>query len=339
MADDDRILLAHGGGGTLTRQLIDSMILERFANPLLAPLGDSAVLEAPGCRLAFTTDSYVVKPLRFRGGDIGRLAVCGTVNDLAMAGARPLALSLALVLEEGLAMGELAAILDSAKGAAEEAAVPVACGDTKVVERGAADGCYINTTGVGVVPPGLELGPGRVEPGDALLLSGTLGDHGVAILSQREGLAFASPVSSDVAPLAGLVAAVLDAAGPDAIRVLRDPTRGGLGMVVCEVAEAAGRDVELAEPAIPVRPEVRGACELLGLDPLYVANEGKAVVFCAHGAAPGVLEALRAHPLGRDAALVGRVLEGTRGRVTLRTSIGGHRVVDPPYGEQLPRIC
>jgi hydrogenase expression/formation protein HypE len=334
----DRILLAHGGGGTLTRQLIQERVLERFGNPALAPLTDSAVLDLPPGRVAFTTDSYVVRPLRFRGGDIGRLAVCGTVNDLAMAGARPLHLSLALILEEGLPLADLDAILDSAAAAAAEAGVTVVCGDTKVVERGAADGCFINTAGVGVIPEGVVLGPDRVQPGDAVLVTGPIGDHGIAILSEREGLSFASSVASDAAPLNGLAAAILDAGGAG-VHVLRDPTRGGLGMVVSEVAEAAGRDVELEEAAIPVRPQVRGACDLLGLDPLYVANEGKAVVFCAAEVEAAVLDAVRAHPLGEGAAVIGRVLEGTRGRVTLRTPIGGSRVVDPPYGEQLPRIC
>ena len=334
----DRILLAHGGGGTLTKRLIEERVVARFGNPVLAPLTDSAVLDLPPGRVAFTTDSYVVKPLRFRGGDIGRLAVCGTVNDLAMAGARPLHLSLSLILEEGLSFADLEAILDSAQAAAVEAEVTVVCGDTKVVERGAADGCFINTSGVGVVPEGVELGAERIEAGDAVLLNGPIGDHGVAILSEREGLAFASPVASDVAPLNGLAAAMLDAGG-DGVHALRDATRGGVGMVVCEMAEGAGSDVELDERKLPVRAEVRGACELLGLDPLYVANEGKAVVVCAEEVASDVLTAMRAHPLGRSAALVGRVLDGTRGRVTLRTAIGGRRVVEPPYGEQLPRIC
>jgi len=335
---DGRVLLAHGGGGSLTRRLIEEMIVARFGNPTLAPLSDSALLELPQGRVAFTTDSYVVKPLRFRGGDIGRLAVCGTVNDLAMSGARPLYLSLALILEEGLPFDELGAILDSAKAAAEEAGVTVACGDTKVVEHGASDGCYINTAGVGVVPEGIDVRMTRAEPGDAVLVNGPVGDHGVAIMSEREGLAFASPVGSDVAPLADLVAVVLEAGG-DGVHVLRDATRGGLGMVACETAEAAGHDIEMDERHIPVRPEVRGACDLLGLDPLYVANEGKVVVVCAEDAAAPVLAAMRAHPLGRSAAGIGRVLDAPRGRVTLRTAIGGRRVVDPPYGEQLPRIC
>jgi len=335
---DERILLAHGGGGSLTKSLIQEMVVSRFGNPVLAALADSAILDLPPGRVAFTTDSYVVKPLRFPGGNIGRLAVCGTVNDLAMAGARPLFLSLGLILEEGMAFDDLEAILDSARAAAEEADVTVVCGDTKVVERGAADGCFINTSGIGVIPEGVKIAMERARPGDAVLVNGPIGDHGIAITSQREGLAFATPVASDVAPLAGLVAAVLEAGG-GAVHALRDATRGGVGMVVCEVAEAAGHDVELDEAKIPVRPEVRGACDLLGLDPLYVANEGKAVVFCAEEAAARVLAAMRAHPLGGAAAIVGRVLEGTRGRVTLRTAIGGHRVVDPPYGEQLPRIC
>jgi hydrogenase expression/formation protein HypE len=335
---ENRVLLAHGGGGSLTKQLIRDMVVARFANPALAPLSDSALLDLPPGRVAFTTDGYVVKPLRFRGGDIGRLAISGTVNDLAMAGARPLHISMGLILEEGLPLDDLAAILDSAKATADEAGVCVACGDTKVVECGAADGLFLNTSGIGVIPEGVEIAMERAQPGDAVLLNGSIGDHGVAIMSERQGLSFDTPVSSDVAPLAGLVAAVLEAGG-DAVHSLRDPTRGGLGMVVCEVAEACGRDIELDEAAIPVRPEVRGACDLLGLDPLYVANEGKVVVACAAAAAPKVLAAMRAHPLGRSAALIGRVLEGTKGRVSLRTLIGGRRVVDPPYGEQLPRIC
>jgi len=336
--NEERILLAHGGGGTLMRGLIRDAMLARFGNPTLATLADSALLVLPPGRVAFTTDSYVVKPLRFRGGDIGRLAVCGTVNDLAMAGAQPLYLSLGLILEEGLELDALESILDSTKAAAEEAAVTVVTGDTKVVERGAADGCFINTSGLGVVPDGIEVAMVRAQPGDAVLINGPIGDHGIAILSEREGLAFASPVASDVAPLGGLVGAILDAGGHE-VHVLRDPTRGGVGMVVCEVAEACGRDIELLEAHIPVRPEVRGACELLGLDPLYVANEGKVVALCAEAVASRVLTAMRGHPLGRSAALIGRVLDGTRGRVTLRTAIGGRRVVDPPYGEQLPRIC
>ncbi|HPD17511.1 MAG TPA: hydrogenase expression/formation protein HypE [Planctomycetota bacterium] len=335
---EPRVLLAHGGGGSLTRQLIRDMVVSRFGNPALAPLSDSALLDLPPGRVAFTTDSYVVKPLRFRGGDIGRLAVCGTVNDLAMVGATPLHLSLALILEEGLAFDDLAAVLDSAQAAAAEAGVAVVCGDTKVVERGAADGLFINTSGIGVIPAGRNVAMERAAPGDAVLVSGPIGEHGVAILSERQGLSFETPVSSDVAPLAGLVAAIL-AAGGEAVHALRDPTRGGLGMVVCEVAEACRHDIELDEAKIPVRPEVRGACDLLGLDPLYVANEGKVVVVCAEAAASAVLAAMRAHPLGRSAARIGRVLDGARGRVTLRTSIGGRRVVDPPYGEQLPRIC
>ena len=334
----ERVLLAHGGGGTLTKQLITEMVVTRFGNPVLAPLSDSAVVELPPGRVAFTTDSYVVKPLRFRGGDIGRLAVCGTVNDLAMAGARPLYLSMGLILEEGLPFADLETILDSAKSAALAAGVTVVCGDTKVVERGAADGCFINTSGIGVIREGVELGAERIRPGDAVLINGPIGDHGVAILSEREGLAFASPVESDAAPLGDLVAAILDAGGKR-VRVLRDPTRGGVGMVVCEVAEAAGRDIELAEARLPVRPEVHGACELLGLDPLYVANEGKVVVVCAQDAAAEVLAAMREHPQGAAAVAIGHVGDGTRGRVTLVTAIGGRRVVEPPYGEQLPRIC
>jgi len=326
----DRILLEHGSGGLLSNELVAETFIPLLKNRWLAELGDGAVFEIGGTRLCFSTDTFVVHPRFFPGGDIGSLAVHGTVNDLAMCGGTPLYLSAGFVLEEGFPLEELERIVRSMAEAAQRAGVVVATGDT--------DCLFINTSGLGVVPEGRSVAMERAAPGDAVLVSGPIGDHGVAILSERQGLSFETPVSSDVAPLAGLVAAVLDAGG-EAVHALRDPTRGGLGMVVCEVAEACRHDIELDEAKIPVRPEVRGACDLLGLDPLYVANEGKVVVVCAEAAASAVLTAMRAHPLGRSAARIGRVLDGARGRVTLRTSIGGRRVVDPPYGEQLPRIC
>jgi hydrogenase expression/formation protein HypE len=347
------ILLAHGSGGRLSHALIEQVFLARFANPVLARLEDAAVLAfaevgAGGARLAFTTDSYVVSPIFFPGGDIGKLAVCGTVNDLAMSGATPLYLSAGFILEEGLALADLERVADSMAAAAAAAGVRIVTGDTKVVDHGKADRLFINTAGIGVVPPGVALGAERVRPGDALLVSGTLGDHGMTIMSQREGLRFDSPLVSDCAPLNGLVAALMDAlarsgeeadCGLQALRFMRDPTRGGLATVLNEVAPSAGVGIEIEEGRLPVRDAVRAACELLGLDPLYVANEGKLVAFVAPEVAERALAALRAHAYGREAAIIGRVTEEHAGRVVLRTALGARRVVDMLVGEQLPRIC
>jgi len=339
---DEVILLADGGGGERMMNLVRREILTRFApagRGELARLADAARLEAPGAMLAFTTDSYVVQPLEFPGGDIGRLAVAGTVNDLACAAARPVALALALILEEGLPLATLRKMLDSAAQTAREAGAEVVCGDTKVVGRGAADGMFINTAGIGVIENGRALGPEAIRPGDRVLVSGTLGDHGIAVMSRREGLAFESSVRSDVAPLWGLAEALL-AACPG-LRALKDPTRGGLAAAVNELAEAAGVGMRLEESSIPVRPVVAGACEVLGLDVLNVANEGKFVAVVAPGEAEAALAAMRDHALGREAALIGEVTEAPSAgaRVVLRTRIGGERVLEMPYGEDLPRIC
>jgi len=342
MAEDAVILLADGGGGERMMNLVRREILVRFApagRGELARLADAARLEAPGTPIAFTTDSYVVQPLEFPGGDIGRLAVAGTVNDLACAAARPVALALALILEEGLPLATLRKMLDSAARTAREAGAEVVCGDTKVVERGSADGMFINTAGIGVIEDGRALGPEAIQLGDRVLVSGTLGDHGIAVMSRREGLAFESSVTSDVAPLWGLAEALL-AACPG-LRALKDPTRGGLAAAVNELAEAAGVGMRLEESSIPVRPAVAGACEVLGLDVLNVANEGKFIAVVAPGEAEAALAAMRDHALGREAALVGEVTEAPSAgaRVVLRTRIGGERVLEMPYDEDLPRIC
>ena len=334
----DTVQMAHGGGGRLSKLLVEGLIAKAFDNPLLAPLHDGAVLDVPAGRLAFSTDSYVVRPLFFPGGDIGSLAVHGTVNDLAMCGAQPLALSAGFILEEGFPMEALARVVASMQAAAEDAGVPLATGDTKVVDRGKGDGIYINTAGIGSVPPGVALTPSRARPGDVVLLSGEIAVHGIAIMSVREGLAFETTLERDSAALPGLVADVL-AAGGEHVHVLRDPTRGGVASALNELAASAGVGMEIDERALPVREEVRGACELLGLDPLYVANEGKCLALVAPEAADAVLAALRAHPRGRDAVRIGTVVDRHVGEVHMRSLIGSMRVVEMMSGEQLPRIC
>jgi len=333
----EEILLGHGSGGKLMARLIEKLILPAFRNPALERLDDQAILPFGGARLAFTTDSYVVTPIFFPGGDIGELAVNGTVNDLAMGGARPLYLSLAFILEEGLPIADLERVIQSARRAASRAGVEVVTGDTKVVGRGSGDKVFINTSGIGIVPPGVDLSSARVQPGDAILVSGPIGDHGVAILSRREGLEFDGQIESDTAPLHELVAAAL-AASPD-IHALRDPTRGGVAATLVEIATRRGLGLEVDESAVPVRDAVRGACEILGLDPLLVANEGKLVAFVPEASSERVLQALRAHPLGSGACRIGRVTADHPGFVTLRTPIGGRRILDLPFGESLPRIC
>jgi len=343
---DDVILMADGGGGERMMELVKREILSRFA-PLdpsgeLARMADAARVDVTG-PLAFTTDSYVVQPLEFPGGDIGRLAISGTVNDLSCLGARPRAISLALILEEGLDVALLGRVLDSAARAAREVGVPVVCGDTKVVERGSADKLFINTAGIGEIQKGPDGKPRRLggfalRAGDRVLVSGTLADHGVAVMSKREGLAFEAAVASDVAPLWPLAERLM-AACPN-LRALKDPTRGGLAAAVNELAEAAGLKIRIDEASVPVKPAVLGACEALGLDVLNVANEGKFVVVAPADEADAALAAMRGHPLGRDAAVIGEVLPAGSGpRVTLRTTIGGERVLELPYGEDLPRIC
>ncbi|HUK88056.1 MAG TPA: hydrogenase expression/formation protein HypE [Terriglobales bacterium] len=333
----DQVLLGHGSGGTLSAELIREIFLPAFSNPVLARLDDQAIVSVNGSRLAFTTDSFVVKPLFFPGGDIGSLAVHGTVNDLAMGGARPLFLSAAFILEEGLSLEVLKRVVGSLHRAAADAGVEVVTGDTKVVEKGSGDGLFINTSGIGLVPEGLQLSADQARPGDRILLSGPIGDHGIAILAQREGLEFESTVESDSAPLHTLVAAML--AASRALRCLRDPTRGGLSSATNEIAQQSRVGMELDDAAIPVREEVRGACEMLGLDPLYVANEGKLIAIVAPEAAEAVLAAMRRHPLGGQAQIIGTVTAAHPGLVTLRTTLGTSRIVDMLAGDQLPRIC
>jgi hydrogenase expression/formation protein HypE len=333
----DTVLLGHGSGGKLTAELIRELFLPAFANPVLARLDDQAVVSVNGLRLAFTTDSFVVKPLFFPGGDIGSLAVHGTVNDLAMGGAQPLFLSAAFILEEGLPLETLRRVVESLRRAAAQVGVEVVTGDTKVVEKGSGDELFINTTGLGIVPDGVRLSAEQARPGDRVVLSGPIGEHGIAILAQREGLTFESPVQSDSTPLHTLVAAML-AASCD-MRCLRDPTRGGLSSALNEIAAQARVGIEIEENLIPIREEVRGACELLGLDPLYVANEGKLVALVAPGAAGAVLAAMRKHPLGAQAQVIGAVNASHAGLVTMRTTLGTTRIVDMLSGDQLPRIC
>ena len=333
----DKVLLGHGSGGRLSAELLQKVFMPAFQSLALDSLNDQAVVDVDGVRLAFTTDSFVVKPLFFPGGDIGSLAVHGTINDLAVGGAEPLFLSAAFILEEGLLLATLEQVVASFSRAAQEAGVAVITGDTKVVEKGKGDGLFINTSGIGRVPPGINLSADQARPGDCILLSGSIGEHGIAILSQREGLEFESPIRSDSAPLHTLVAAML-AASP-AIRCMRDPTRGGVSSALNEIAAQSRVGMELEESAIPIQEAVRGACELLGLDPLYVANEGKllAIVDAAH--AERILAAMRAHPLGQQARIIGRVTESNPGLVMMRTSLGTTRIVDMLSGDQLPRIC
>jgi hydrogenase expression/formation protein HypE len=335
--DNGLITLAHGAGGKATRRLVEELFVPELGNPLLAPLSDSALLDVDGSRLAFTTDSYVVKPVFFPGGSIGDLAVNGTVNDLAVAGARPIALSAGFVVEEGFPVADLRRVAQDMARAAEAAGVPVATGDTKVVERGKADGVYVTTAGIGVVPPGITLGPERVRPGDRVLLSGTLGDHGMAVLLARGDLKLESELRSDTAAVHELAAA-LGALGAE-LRWMRDPTRGGLATALNELAHESGAAVVIDEAHLPVRPEVAGACEILGIDPLYVANEGKLVAVVSSESADEALAALRGHPLGAEAVIVGEVRDDSSGLVLLATALGGSRIVDMLVGDPLPRIC
>jgi hydrogenase expression/formation protein HypE len=333
----DTVLLGHGSGGTLSAELIRDIFLPAFQNPVLARLDDQAVVQVNGTRLAITTDSFVVKPLFFPGGNIGSLAVHGTVNDLAMGGAKPLFLSAAFILEEGLSMDVLRRVTRSMHETAEAAGVAIVTGDTKVVEKGSGDQLFINTTGIGVVPDGVNLSANLAQPGDMVLLSGTIGDHGIAILAEREGLEFESSMQSDSAALHGLVADML--AVSHHIRCMRDPTRGGLSSTLNEIAASSQVGIELIEREIPVRDEVRGACEMLGLDPLYVANEGKLVAISAPEVAHDLLTAMKNNPLGKNARIIGKVTDAHRGLVTMRTDLGTSRIVDMLAGDQLPRIC
>jgi hydrogenase expression/formation protein HypE len=332
------ITLAHGAGGKATQSLIEAIFLDAFRNPLLEPLEDAATVTAGDVQLAFTTDSYVVSPLFFPGGNIGDLAVNGTVNDLAVSGARPAHLSAGFILEEGFPVEDLRRIVASMAAAAAAAGVSIVTGDTKVVQRGKGDGCYINTAGVGVITGGLNLGVATARPGDVVIVSGPVGDHGITIMLERGELDLEAELVSDTASVHELVQGLLDAVGPD-VRAMRDATRGGVATILNEVATAAGVAVVVEEEAVPVRPEVRGACELLGIDPLYVACEGRIVVIVDPGAADAAVAALQAHPLGAGATVVGRVAEDPPGLVLLKTGFGGTRIIDLLVGDPLPRIC
>ena len=333
-----RVELSHGAGGRAMADLIDLMFRRAFDNPLLDQANDQACFEVASGRMVMTTDSFVISPLFFPGGNIGSLAVHGTVNDLAMGGAQPLYLTAGFILEEGLPLADLAMIVDAMACAAREAGVLIVTGDTKVVERGKGDGVFINTAGIGLVPPGVDISGDRARPGDKVLVSGTLGDHGVAIMSLRKGLQFETALQSDSAALNGLVEEMVKRAG-SALRVLRDPTRGGLAATLNEIADQSGVGIRLHENTLPIRAEVRGACELLGLDPLNVANEGKLIAIVDAAFAGEILAAMQADPHGRNAAIVGEVIEDPMQLVRMVTSIGGERVIDWLHGEQLPRIC
>ncbi len=335
--DRGTVILGHGSGGKLSHDLIAARFLPPFDNPALRAGNDAGVVQISGANLALSTDSHVVWPLFFPGGDIGKLAVCGTVNDVAMMGAQPLYLTVGFILEEGLEIGVLERIIESMQAAAAEAGVQIVAGDTKVVERGKADGVYINTAGVGAIRPSTTIGGAQAQPGDVVILSGTLGDHGIAVLGARGDLGFETDIKSDVAPLNHMVAAMLEAS--DSIHVLRDPTRGGLGTTLNEIARQSTVGIVVHEQKLPIRPGVRAACEMLGFDPLYIANEGKLVALVAAPDADKVLAAMRQSPYGADAVVVGEVTAEANGRVLLKTSFGSTRIVDMLMGEMLPRIC
>jgi len=334
--NDETILLAHGSGSRLSHELIEKNFLPSLANPLLAKLDDSAVLDFNG-RLAFTTDSYVVSPIFFPGGDIGRLAVCGTINDLAMSGATPLYLSLSFIIEEGLTLSKLAKVVRSIKAAAEEAGVKIITGDTKVVNRESADKLFINTSGIGIVPEGIDISGANAKVGDKIILSGAIGDHGIAVMSQREGLKFSVPVRSDCAPLSKLVSQMLEASSQ--IHCMRDPTRGGLATTLNELASQSKVGIRIEEGNIPAHDGVRAACELLGFDPLYVANEGKLIAMVAPSDAEKVLAIMKRNRYGTEASIIGEVTDEHKGKVIMRTRLGTSRIVDMLIGELLPRIC
>lgn len=335
--DSGLIQLDQGSGGRAMHELIEGLFLKEFSNPFLLERNDSAVFAFEGGRVAMTTDSYVVDPIFFPGGNIGSLAVHGTVNDLSMLGARPLYLTAGFILEEGLPFDQLGEIVRSMAGAAREAGVQVVAGDTKVVPRGKADKLFINTAGLGIVPPGRDIGGRNARPGDVLLINGTIGDHGMAVLCKREGLAFEREIQSDAASLNGLVSRMLDAF--PGVHVLRDPTRGGVATTLNEIAGQSGVGIRLFEEALPFREDVLGACEVLGLDPLYVANEGKVLAVVPPEGERAILSAMKSHPLGQNGCRIGEIVSEDPGRVFLRTRIGGHRLVDMLRGEQLPRIC
>ncbi len=332
----DKILLAHGSGGSLSHDIVDKGILSVLGNPILNRLDDSAVFDAKG-KIAFTTDSHVVQPMFFPGGDIGRLSVCGTVNDLSVMGATPLYLSLALIIEEGLPMEDLKAVVNSIKEAADEAGVKIITGDTKVVNRGNADKLFINTAGIGIIPDGVNISGHNAKPGNKVILSGTIGDHGIAVLSKREGIGFETKLESDSAPLNKMIAEMMQVS--DKINCMRDPTRGGLSSTLNEIAEQSRVSIRIDEEKIPIRREVAAACEMLGLDPLYIANEGKVVAVVEAEDADKIVEIMKKNKYGRNAAVIGEVTEKHAARVMLKTALGTSRIVDMLVGEPLPRIC
>ena len=335
---DNTILLDHGSGGLASQELISGLFLKYLDSPILKGLEDSAVIDNQPGRLVFTTDSYVVDPIFFPGGDIGKLAVHGTINDLAMRGGKPLCLSLALILEEGMPMDDLEKVIKSIAEAANQAGVPIVTGDTKVVPRGKADKIFINTSGIGVVDESLSLSSQNGTAGDAIILSGTMGDHGITIMTRRAGIALEGNLRSDTMPLHRLVELVLSRY-PDAVRTLRDPTRGGVATTLNEIAAASGLTIVLDEDSLPIRAEVRAACEILGLEPLYLANEGKCLAVVAADQADSIVNLMRTCAEGQDAVVIGRLENGTAGRVLINTPIGGSRVIAPLHGEPLPRIC
>jgi len=337
--DYDTIQLAHGSGGKLTNELIEKLFLTCFENSILDKLEDQAILPKKKGRLAFSTDSFVVSPVFFPGGNIGELAVNGTVNDISMSGARPLYLSAAFILEEGLPIEELHQIALSMRKAADYAGVTIVTGDTKVVQRGSCDKIFINTSGIGIIPEYLNLGVDQIKPGDHILLSGTMADHGMAVMSSREGLSFSSRIKSDTAPLSGLVERITKVEYTGDIRTMRDPTRGGVGTILNEFANTSGLGIRIFEDRLPVREDVKGACEILGIDPLYVANEGKLVAIVAPEHSGQILDEMHKHKFGKDAVIIGEVTEENSGLVILKTRLGIERIIDLPLGEQLPRIC
>ncbi len=332
-----RITLGHGSGGKLMHDLVENFFIKKFSNPILDRLDDHATLKMENCRLAFSTDSYVVNPIFFQGGDIGKLAVCGTVNDVAMSGATPKYLSSAFVIEEGLLMTDLEKILDSMVKAAEEAGVQIVTGDTKVVESGGADKLFINTAGIGAIPEGITISGSNAKVGDKVILSGSIGDHGIAVISEREGLQFKTIVQSDCAPLNHLIADMLNVCQD--IRALRDPTRGGLSSTLNEFAAQSNVGISLDEDKIPIKEEVLGACEMLGYDPFHVANEGKLVAVVPSDKAEAVLEVMRRNKYGKDSQIIGEVIDEPKGKVIVKTAVGATRILDMLIGEQLPRIC
>jgi hydrogenase expression/formation protein HypE len=337
ISEYDKVLMAHGGGGKLSDQLIHKMFFTHLDNEYLRLAHDGAILQIPPGRLAFSTDSYIVQPIFFPGGNIGELAVNGTVNDLSCCGAKPLYLSLAFIIEEGFPMQDLWTIVQSIKHSADQAGVLIVTGDTKVVEKGKGDKIFINTSGIGVIPDGIDIKPANCKPGDVIIVNGNIADHGIAVLSSRQGLQFETSIISDTAPLNSMVEAILKVT--DKVHVLRDPTRGGLASSLNEIAKASETGIDIEEINIPMNEEVKGACEILGFDPLYIANEGKILVFVPESESKKVLEAMRAHPLGTNSSIIGRVTEEHKKIVKLKTSLGTSRIVDMISGEQLPRIC